>query len=289
MDPMTEQAHPRSSRRIRVLVAAIALTAALPFAFVGRPLTAPLPDTVELKDMTWVEVRSALQAGYTSVIVPTGGIEQNGPHMILGKHDYLVTYAARRIAKQAGRTLVAPVVSYVPEGAYDPPEGHMRFPGTLGLPEPVFAGVLDGIARSLKQAGFKTIFFIGDHGQSQPVQADVAKRLTAEWKAVGVRVVQLPEYYAVHDQNTALMKQGFSLETIGQHASVIDTSELMAVNPKGVDLARYSRQFLPREHSGVYGNPSASSAELGTSLLKMRIDAAAARIGHIAASSLPTN
>lgn len=262
--------------------AGLAAIAIVPFAFPSRPLTAPLPEAVEMKDMTWVEVRSSLQAGYSTVIVPTGGIEQNGPHMILGKHDYLVSYAARQIAKELGQTLVAPVISYVPEGDYDPPTGHMKYPGTLGVTETVFAGVLEGVARSLKAAGFKTICFIGDHGQSQPVQADVAARLTREWEKAGVRVVQVTSYYAVPAQTKKLQSEGFSLEQIGQHASVIDTSELMAVNPKGVDLARYSRSFLPQEHDGVYGNPTRSTQALGANLIRMRIEAAAAQIRAIA-------
>jgi|LNFM01.2.fsa_nt_gb creatinine amidohydrolase len=272
-------------RRWRMAAAGLAALAVVPFAYPSRPLTAPLPEAVEMKDMTWVEVRSALQAGYSTAIVPTGGIEQNGPHMILGKHDYLVTYAARQIAKEVGKTLVAPVISYVPEGQYDPPTGHMRYPGTLGLTEAVFAGVLDGVARSLKVAGFKTIYFIGDHGQSQPVQAEVAARLSREWEKAGVRVIQLDAYYAVPAQTKKLQSEGFGLDQIGQHASVIDTSELMAVNPKGVDLTRYSRSFLPQEHNGVYGNPTRSNVTLGTNLIRMRIEAAASQIRAIAAAS----
>lgn len=267
-----------SDRRWRIAAASLAALALVPLALPSRTLTAPLPEQVEMKDMTWVEVRTALQAGHTTVIVPTGGIEQNGPHMILGKHDYLVSYAARLIAKEVGQTLVAPVISYVPEGQYDPPTGHMRYPGTLGVPETVFAGVLEGVARSLKVAGFKTICLIGDHGQSQPVQAEVAARLSREWEKAGVRVVQIESYYAVPAQTKKLLKDGFTQDQIGQHASVIDTSELMAVNPKGVDLARYSRSFLPTEHNGVYGNPARSTGTLGTGLIQMRIDAAAAQI-----------
>ena len=56
-------------------------------------------------------IRNAIQAGYTTVIVPTGGLEQNGPHMVIGKHDYIVSEAARQIAKDVGRVLVAPVVA----------------------------------------------------------------------------------------------------------------------------------------------------------------------------------
>ena len=275
---MTEQPSFKRFGRWRIAALGLATATLLPFAYPASTLTAPLPDVVDLRDMTWVEVRTALQAGHTTAIVPTGGIEQNGPHMILGKHDYLVAYAARRIAKEVGQTMVAPVVSYVPEGDYDPPSGHMRFPGTLGVPEKVFAGVLEGVARSLKAAGFKTICFIGDHGQSQDVQKDVALRLTREWEKAGVRVMQVGDYYAVPAQTKRLQSDGLSLAQIGQHASIIDTSELMAVHRKGVDLARYRKQFMPQEQSGVYGNPAPSTEALGADLIRMRIDAAVRQI-----------
>src|SRR6266853_1752825 len=169
---------PRKLALAGVAGAAIAFAVALPLT---ARLTAPLPDTVEIADMTWVEVRSAIARGYTTVIVPSGGIEQNGPHMILSKHDRIVRFAAGRIAAQLGKTLVAPVIPFVPEGDYDPPQGHLRFPGTIGVPEQAFAGVLDGIARSLKAGGFTTICFIADHGGSAKPQAEVAARLSQEW------------------------------------------------------------------------------------------------------------
>jgi len=265
--------------RKKLLIAAAAVVIAC--ALLPRPLSANLPAGVEMKDMTWVEVRSAIDAGYTTVIVPTGGIEQNGPHMVLAKHDYIVAEAARRIAKDVGHTLVAPVVSYVPEGTYDPPSGHMRFPGTMGVPEPVFAGVLEGIARSLKAGGFKLICFIGDHGQSQAVQADVAKRLSAEWAKDGVRVAAIGAYYDDKAQIARLIAQGRTRAEVGQHASIIDTSELMSVAPKGVDLSRYRTAL---EDTGVSGDPTTASAELGSSLLQMRIAAAADEIRSLRAT-----
>ena len=273
------------SRTTLIKVASATLAVAiLPFMLARAPLTAPLPGLVELKDMTWVEARSAIQAGFTTVIVPTGGIEQNGPHMILGKHDYIVAQAAQRIAKDVGRTLVAPVVSYVPQGDYDPPSGHLRFPGTLGLSEPAFAGVLEGIARSLKAGGFKTICFIGDHGASQGVQAAVAARLTKDWVAGGVRVVQIESYYDDKAQIKRLIAEGQTLEAIGIHAGPIDTSELMSVNPKGVDLSRYRKMSMLQEPTGVNGDPSSATPERGASLLDMRIAAAVSQIKALIAS-----
>ncbi|HEY8581080.1 MAG TPA: creatininase family protein, partial [Beijerinckiaceae bacterium] len=161
----------------------VALLLAAPPAGAQSP-----PRSLHLRDLTWMEVRDAIAAGHVVALAPTGGVEQNGPHMALDKHDRIVARAAERIAAAVGGALVAPVVSFAPEGDHAPPTGNMRWPGTIGLTEPVFEGVLDNLARSLKQAGFKAIFFIGDHGQSQAAQARVAERLTREWARAGVVV-----------------------------------------------------------------------------------------------------
>jgi creatinine amidohydrolase len=262
------------------LAISVVAGAAIAIAVAEHPLTAPLPSTVSIADMTWVEVRSALEAGYTRAIVPSGGIEQNGPHMILGKHDHIVAWTAERIARELGHTLVAPVVAYVPEGSYAPPTGHMRFPGTLGVTEDTFAGVLDGIARSLKAGGFKTICFVADHGASMKPQNEVAARLTREWASEGITVISVDDYYtaAGDEQNKYLEAQGETLATIGQHAGITDTSELMAVYPAGVDLTRLPRLPLRVEPTGVDGDPTLASAERGQALLNLKIAAAVRQI-----------
>jgi creatinine amidohydrolase len=260
------------------LAGAVAAGLAVTFFITNRPLTAPLPNTVHIADMTWVEVLAALEQGFTTVIVPSGGIEQNGPHMILGKHDYIVKHAAERIAGDLGKTMVAPVISYVPEGGYDPPTGNMQFPGTIGVTEPVYAGIVEGIARSLKAGGFRTIVFIADHGGSQAPQAETISRLNAEWAGKGVRVIHGDAYYADDAQIALLLKQGESRAAIGQHASIIDTSELMAVNPRGVDLGRLAGLRLSRQSTGIVGDPARASAERGNELLEMRIRAAVQQI-----------
>ena len=217
-----------------------------------------MPDTVDMADMTWVEVRGAIDRGYTVVIVPTGGIEQNGPHMVLGKHDYIVRKTANRIAREVGRTLVTPVVSFVPEGDYDPPSGNMLFPGTLGVPEPVFAQVLEGIARSLKSAGFKTICFIGDHGGNQAAQAAVAAKLTREWAGQAVTVLHVADYYNVDEpQKKYLRDKGETPATIGDHAGLIDTSELLASIRRASILLGWRPYRCARNPRGILANQRA--------------------------------
>ena len=276
---------PRPSRRYSLLKLALAGVAGLAVALVvvQRPLTAPLPDTVEIADMTWVEVRSAVARGFTTVIVPSGGIEQNGPHMVLGKHDRIVRFAAGRIATQLGKTLVTPVIPFVPEGNFDPPQGHLKFPGTIGVSEQAFAGVLDGIARSLKAGGFKTICFIADHGGSVKPQAEVAARLNAEWAQQGVRVIDVSGYYADEGQTNFLKSQGETPASIGLHAGITDTSELMAVHPEGVDVGRFADAPFTLESNGVSGDPMRASAERGRALIDIKVQAAVRQIKALVA------
>lgn len=250
-----------------------------------RQAARALSTTREITDMTWMEVRDAIKAGFDTVIVPSGGLEQNGPHMVIGKHDYIVAWAARRIAAELGDALVAPVVSYVPQGDYDPPTGNLRFPGTMGVPASVFAAGLEGIARSLKLAGFKTICLIADHGPSIAPQAGVAAKLSAEWGGKGPKILAIDSYYADAAETAYLRAQGESDASIGEHATISDTSELMAVHPGGVDLSRIPLSLPSLAELGAIGNPRRSSIATGDALMALKVNAAVAQIraatGHM--------
>ena len=251
-------------------------------ALVGAAARAevPGPATVLIEDLTWPEIKARMEAGATTIIVPTGGTEQNGPHMVLGKHNVIVRYTAQEIARQVGSTLVAPVLAYVPEGKWDPPEGHLRFPGTISLPDPVYEGVLEATVRSFAAEGFKTILFIGDSGPNQRPQEAVAKRLDAEFGPSGIRVYQIEDYYLRNGQEEWLTSQGFSREEIGIHAALIDTAQLMAIRPRGVrtELLATSAGNEDGSKNGVIGDPAKATAELGQKLLELKIAAAVREI-----------
>src|SRR5580700_8634451 len=152
-------------------------------------------DTVFLEELTWTELRDQIRAGKTTVIVPIGGTEQNGSHMALGKHNLRVRYLSGKIARALGNALVAPVIAYVPEGGLSPPTGHMRFPGTITVPEEAFEKILEYAARSFKLAEFRDVVFLGDHGSDQKGEKAVAERLNREWAGNPIRVHAIEEYY----------------------------------------------------------------------------------------------
>lgn len=242
---------------------------------------AQAPDTVFLEELTWTEVRDAVAAGTTTIIIPTGGTEQNGPHMVLGKHNYLVRHKAGETARRLGDALVAPVMAYVPEGNVDPPSGHMRFPGTITTPPAVFEQVLEYAARSLAQHGFVDIALMGDSGGNQRSQAAVAERLNAEWADGPARVHHLTDYYPGRGDEW-LVEQGERAEDVGTHAGMHDTSTLLFLDPSKI---RLDRMEPGSADNGVNGTPSRSRAEYGEQILEMQIEAAASQIRRLRASS----
>jgi creatinine amidohydrolase/Fe(II)-dependent formamide hydrolase-like protein len=234
----------------------------------------PGPATVRIEDLTWPEIKARMEAGATTIIVPTGGTEQNGPHMVIGKHNYIIEYTTAEIARRLGNTLVAPVLAYVPEGSWDPPEGHMRYPGSISVPDPIYEKVLESTVMSFAVEGFKTILFIGDSGPNQHPQEVVAKRMDAQLKSKGVHVYQIGDYYSHNGQEEWLKSQGFSDNDIGIHAALTDTAQLMAIRPDGIrnELLASSVGNADGSKNGVIGDPAKATAAIGQKLLELKIE-----------------
>jgi creatinine amidohydrolase/Fe(II)-dependent formamide hydrolase-like protein len=235
----------------------------LVFLLIGLP-AARAADTVFLEELTWTELRDLIRLGKTTIIVPIGGTEQNGPHMALGKHNVRVRFLSEKIARSLGNALVAPVIAYVPEGALEPPTAHMRFPGTITIPVEAFNKTLEYAARSFKLAGFRDIVFLGDHGGYQKDEKAVADRLDKEWAGQPIRVLAIEEYYRASEKEFGqlLRSKGYPEQEVGLHAGLADTSLMLAADPH---LVRTDR-LQGAEHAGtngVNGDPRRASSELG--------------------------
>jgi len=228
--------------------------------------------SVWLEELTSVELRERIAQGATTVLVPIGGTEQNGAHLVLGKHNARVRVLAARIAEQLGDALVAPVVAYVPEGDIDPPTQHMRHAGTLSVPTAAFESVLEGAARSLRRHGFRHVVLLGDHGGYQTSLVRVAGKLNRAWGG-GRGLIALEEYYrAAQAFDATLAARGYTSQEIGRHAGLADTSLAWAA-----DAALVRPQALMAV-PGVDGDPRRASAELGRSGVEHIVSASVAAI-----------
>jgi creatinine amidohydrolase len=223
----------------------------------GAALAQAQTASVELEQLTWTELRDRIAAGATIALVPIGGTEQNGPHLVLGKHNVRVRLLAERIAQRLGNAVVAPVLAYVPEGTIEPPQGHMRWPGTISVPPAAFEAVLEGTARSLQRAGFTDVVLLGDHGGYRASLDRVAARVP--------RVHALPEYYRASSVGleAGFKAQGFGAAEIGQHAGLADTSLALALDPSLVRIG-VAQSRAPGADDGTRGDPRRARAELAT-------------------------
>ena len=234
------------------------------------------PPSVYLEDLTWPEVKAALAEGQTTIIVPIGGTEQSGPQLVLGKHNQRVHKLAGDIAHALGNTLVAPVIAYVPEGEVAPPSSHMRFPGTISVPDAVFEQTLAAAGASFKVHGFRLVVFIGDHGGYQKAIVRAVARMNQAWAKSPTRALAPPEYYAASTDGFAhwLRAHGYRDDEIGTHAALADTSLALYAAPETVraEALKAGKNFDAAH--GVYGgDPRRASAELGRAGAELIVNA----------------
>jgi creatinine amidohydrolase len=231
--------------------------------------------TVFMSELTLTQVAEYLQGG-DLVLVPTGSTEQHGPHSPLSTDVIIPTEVCRRVAERLN-ALVAPPLNYGISA------GHRGFKALAYVNVPTFMSVVEDLAFSFAEAGFRRIVFVNGHYTNDfPVNMacmNVSTRLPAGTRAWGVSYwetlppEQLDEYLS--------MKSGL-------HANIGETSAVMAVRPDLVDLGQavaewpdfpdFQAPSFPTViayfetnpgsvwkalQSGVWGDPRGSSAELG--------------------------
>ncbi|MES2523804.1 MAG: creatininase family protein, partial [Gemmatimonadota bacterium] len=205
---------------------------ASPYNCADAPNPLPAAKTVWLEEMTWMDVRDALKAGKTTVIIPTGGMEPNGPWLVAGKHNYVLHTNCEAIARKLGNALCAPIIKLVPEGGIEPQTSHMTSPSTLSLRPSTFVAMLTDVVHSLKMHGFKNIILIGDSGGNQGPQRAVADSVTKLWNGSPV-VAHIQEYYdyagvAKHMESKGLV----SGKSDGLHDDPVITLNMLIDDPK---------------------------------------------------------
>jgi creatinine amidohydrolase/Fe(II)-dependent formamide hydrolase-like protein len=241
-----------------------------------RPIAAA--DTLFIDEMTWMEVRDAMKAGKDSVIVAAGGIEQNGPYVVTGKHNVVLRATSQAIARKLGHALIAPIVGFAPEGDYDPPTDHMKYPGTIGVTEDTFRRLLSDVCSSLRTHGFRNILLIGDHGLDQDGLEQVAADLTKKWAGGKTRVVYIAEYYdGDGDVAKWLVGQGIKEIDEGLHDEFMMEAQMMTVDPSTVRMKERIAAGKFRIN-GIDLAPAEKTIERGRKIVEYRADKTVAAI-----------
>ncbi len=226
-----------------------------------------------LEELTWMEIRDLVADGTTTIIIPTGGIEENGPYLTTGKHNLILEATCPEIAEKLGNALCAPIVKFVPEGNIDPPSASMLFPGTISLTQATYEALLTDIASSLKQSGFTDIVFIGDSGGNQRGMANVATTLSEIWSSETTRIHFVREFYdpgwEATEQYTERELGIAESRHDGYHDDIWVTAMMMVTDPEQVRYRQRVEAGLA-SINGIVIEPLDEAVQLGRKMIEFR-------------------
>lgn len=218
-------------------------------------VSAAAEDATELRIewLTTVEVAQAVANGKRRAIVIAGSTEQNGAHLVIGKHNRVAEWLAVKLARELGDALVYPTLPFAPTGDPVVRSGHMAYPGSVSLRRSSYRAVFEDLVTSAVASGFREVLLLADHGEGQDILHEIARVLDQAMLPHGVRVRHVS---AIYD----------SAE--GEHAGREDTDMLAAI----ASIEKNDRMI----RTGKL--PVVTSPSAGLLLLQARLDAALAQV-----------
>ncbi len=264
------------------------------FAASGMAMAQEKEAPIEIELMTYPEIYAAIyEQGKTTVLVVNGGIEQRGPHAVLGGHSLTARPQGVDIARKLGNALVAPVMPFSIAGRHLNP----KTPGSVNIPGPLFAAVNEAIVDSMVVNGFKNIVLMGEHGGGQKELEEVAKKTNAKYSPRGVHVFFCGDFYEKTQSEFQQWVIGNHLPP-SSHGGIPDTSLMMYLG--GDAWVRKDKMVAgdpvlppgtPRDPStplvdnGIIGDPRPSTSEMGKRYFDMKTKNAVAQIQALIAAA----
>lgn len=238
--------------------------------------------TIRMEEMTWPDIKAALDSGFITAVVGVGSTEQHGPHLPTMTDARIGDDVAERVARKLGRSLHARTI----EVGISP--HHLAFAGTISLKAETLLIILRDYVDSLVRHGFTRIVFVPTHGGNfATVQKAIEDAVQAH---PGVEVIGYTDLLGI----TAFLdgtsgRYGVSAEEAGAHAGENETSMMMALEGGLVRPDRFAPGYLgptgeaevklifekgmpALTANGVLGDPRNASAKKGEDYLERLAD-----------------
>ncbi len=245
--------------------------------------------TIRMEEMTWPDIREAIERGFTTVVAAVGSTEQHGPHLPTMTDTRIGDALAHAVALKLGRALQARTI---PVGCS---EHHLAFGGTLSLKPETLRLVIRDYVDSLVRDGFKRIVFLPSHGGNFPHVRTAIEEARATHP--GIDIAGYTDLLGLMGAIFAASAEfGVGADESGGHAGESETSFMMALEGGLVAAERMAPGYLgplgPNEiaiisekgmpaltANGVLGDPRRASAEKGARYLEKLADFLAKAVG----------
>jgi creatinine amidohydrolase len=184
-------------------------------------------------DLSWPQIDGLDREG-TVLLLPTGAIEQHGPHLPV---DTDIHDSFELSVRAAGASGVPAVV--LPPVWWGMSPHHMGFPGTISLRLETYSALIRDICAAVLRHGFRRVLIVNGHGGNVAILAATAMRISEE---SGLFVGTVSYWHLIGPQ----------LRTIGTsepggmgHACEMETSLQLHLRPERVSMAE-ARKDLGR-------------------------------------------
>jgi creatinine amidohydrolase len=181
-----------------------------------------------------------LDKGKTPVVLPIGSTEQHGPHLPVGTDTLIVEAVVDGVIQQ----LTDVDCLFLPTVWVSKSNEHSAFLGTVSLSREALSQVVEQIAASVAQAGFRKLVFMNAHGGNTGL-LDVLGRDVRQSLGLLVFGLELPNFYSAP---AATRGAPVPLDI---HAGYFETSVLLARYPRLMTGRRFAGLGSDRERGRV--------------------------------------
>ena len=248
-------------------------------AAANKPRTIDGINTVWLEELTQPEFRDLIKDGYTTVLIMTGGVENNDGNLSMNKHNINNKLLGEMMARKMGKTLVAPLVTLEPGNA-----GPNIQPGRAGpmLSQATYVALLFDMGNYLRSMGFKEIYYMGDsggNGRGMQTAADSLTKVYAD-SPDKVSFKHIAEYYnhtsviQPYLQNELKIPEGIkigaSTGTSGLHEELGIDATMALADPQSIRFAQRVKAGQA-EINGIKFESLKWLQELGRKVAELRV------------------
>jgi creatinine amidohydrolase len=211
------------------------------------------PSKIYFQTMTKFDAEERLKKN-DIILIPIGSTENHGQAGPYGEDTFIVTRIAEMVAERTGCTVAEPMWY----GSH--PFHHIGQPGTVPLPDNVFADHIRSMISGFWNTGFRKQIFLSMHGQEYALPSAIQEWGKRYQVPAMIIFLDLPRIMGTDLKDKA---HGGPFETPFQHADEAETSISMALFPEMCQLEHAEDTklggFLPPGHvdrgGDIYGNP----------------------------------
>jgi len=192
--------------------------------------------SLRLEELSWPDIKAAMDSGFDTVVFGVGSTEQHGPHLPLASDTLMGEWLADATARRLGKALVAPTVKV---GCS---QHHIAFPGTISIEPATLKQVLMSYVETLLGHGFRRVIMIPSHGGNFETVSEAVQEL--QHKLPDKQICAFSDLKRLIEMSHGLSKQhGVSAGASGAHAGEFETSILLYIRPDLVNMKAAAEGF----------------------------------------------